>query len=181
MHRLVSLTALLPATVGALLAQSAAAPANPISAGAKAIYNVVKTNVIKAAEKMPEENYSFRPTPDVRTFGQLIGHVADAQYIFCSMATGKVDMGPGVEKSKTTKADLVASLKEAFGYCDKVYDGLTDASAGTMVKFIRGDAPKVTVLDFNTAHADEHYGNIVTYMRLKGLVPPSSEPAPATR
>ena len=175
MNRLSSLIVILPASVGALLAQSAAAPANPISAGAKAIYTIVKTNVIKAAEKMPEENYSFRPTPDVRTFAQLVGHEADAQYIFCSMATGKMDMGPGIEKSKTTKADLVASLKEAFAYCDKVYDGLTDASAGTLVKFIGRDAPKVTVLDFNTAHADEHYGNIVTYMRIKGLVPPSSE------
>lgn len=177
MYRFATLTAMLPISVGALLAQSAAPPANPISAGTKAIYNVVKTNVIKAAEKMPEENYAFRPTPDVRTFAQLIGHEADAQYIFCSMATGKMDMGPGIEKSKTTKADLVASLKEAFGYCDKVYDGLTDASAATLVKFLGRDAPKVTVLDFNTAHADEHYGNIVTYMRLKGLVPPSSEGA----
>ncbi len=165
----------MPATIGALLAQSSPAPANPISAGTKAIYSIVKSNVIKAAEKMPEANYSFRPTPDVRTFGQIVGHVADAQYIFCSMATGKVDMGPGVEKNKTTKADLVASLQEAFAYCDKVYDGLTDASAGTLVKFLGRDAPKVTVLDFNTAHADEHYGNIVTYMRLKGLIPPSSE------
>jgi uncharacterized damage-inducible protein DinB len=175
MNRLVFLTAMLPAAVGTLLAQSAPAPANPISAGSKAIYSIVKTNVIKAAEKMPEENYAFKPSPDVRSFGQLVGHIADAQYIFCSMATGKVDMGPGVEKSKTAKADLVASLKDAFAYCDKVYDGLTDASAGTLVKFLGRDAPKVTVLDFNTAHADEHYGNIVTYMRMKGLVPPSSE------
>jgi hypothetical protein len=82
---------------------------------------------------------------------------------------------PGIEKSKTSKADLVKALNDAFAYCDKAYDGMTDAKAVETVKFFGGDRAKLTVLSFNNAHNDEHYGNLVTYMRIKGLVPPSSE------
>jgi uncharacterized damage-inducible protein DinB len=124
---------------------------------------------------MPEENYSFKPTPEVRSFGQLIGHVADAQYAFCSTVLGEKNPAPGVEKSKTSKADLVQALKDAVAYCDKAYDGMTDAQAVQIVKFFGQDRAKVTVLSFNTIHSMEHYGNMVTYLRLKGLVPPSSE------
>ena len=158
-----------------LLGGCAAFAQNPISDGQKFVYNLVKNNITRAAEKMPEENYSFKPTPEVRSFGQLIGHIADAQYGFCSPVLGKTNPAPGIEKSKTTKADLMQALKDAFAYCDAAYDGLTDAQAGAMVKFFGRDSAKVTVLSFNNAHNDEHYGNIVTYMRLKGLVPPSSE------
>jgi uncharacterized damage-inducible protein DinB len=153
----------------------AQAPADPLSAGTKGLYNLVKANLVKAAEKMPEENYSFKPTPDVRSFGQIVGHVADAQYLFCSPVLGQENPRPGIEKSKTTKADLVQSLNEAFAYCDKAYDGMTDAHAADMVKFFGRDNAKLAVLSFNSAHNNEHYGNLVTYMRLKGLVPPSSE------
>ena len=156
------------------LAQAQSA-SDPLSAGNKAIYGIVKTNLIKAAEKMDDGNYSFKPTPEVRSFGQIVGHVADAQYSFCSVATGEKNPAPGIEKSKTTKADLVEALKTAFAYCDKAYDGMTDAHATDMVKFFGRDMAKLSVLSFNNAHNDEHYGNIVTYMRLKGLVPPSSE------
>jgi len=152
-----------------------AAQSNPLSAGQKGLYTMVKNNLVKAAQKMPEANYAFQPTPDVRTFGQLVGHVADAQYLFCSAATGEKNPSPGVEKGKTTKADLVQALQDAFTYCDKVYDGMTDAHAVDTVKFFGREQAKLTVLSFNNAHNDEHYGNMVTYMRLKGLVPPSSE------
>jgi uncharacterized damage-inducible protein DinB len=160
----------IPALVLPLAAQS-----NPLSASHKAIFAIVKTNTMKAAEKMPEENYSFRATPDVRTFGQLVGHVADAQYSFCSGALGEKNPALGIEKGKTSKADLVKALQDAFAYCDKAYDGMTDAHAADIVKFFGRDTTKLAVLSFNSAHTDEHYGNIVTYMRLKGLVPPSSE------
>lgn len=153
----------------------AQSPSDPLSAGNKVLYNIVKGNLLKAADKMPEENYSFKATPDVRSFGQIIGHVADAQYLFCSPVLGEKNPAPGVEKSKTTKAELVQALKDAFAYCDKAYDGLTDTQAAQTVKFFGRDQPKLTVLSFNSAHNDEHYGNLVTYMRLKGLVPPSSE------
>jgi uncharacterized damage-inducible protein DinB len=160
----------------ALLSMAPLAAQNPLTDGEKAIYGIVKNNLIRSAEKMPEENYGFKPTPEVRSFGQLIGHVADAQYMFCSVASGDKNPAPGVEKSKTTKADLVAALKDAVAYCDKAMDGMTDAKAAEMVKFFGRDMARLTVLTFNTAHSDEHYGNVVTYMRLKGLVPSSSEP-----
>lgn len=149
--------------------------ADPLSAGGKGIYNIVKNDLIKAAEKMPEENYAFKPTPEVRSFGQILGHVADAQYMFCSTAMGVKNPAPGIEKSKTSKADLVQALNDAFAYCDKAYNGMTDAHAADTVKLFGHDQTKLTVLAFNAAHDFEHYGNLVTYMRMKGLVPPSSE------
>lgn len=158
-----------------LSAASAQTPDNPISAGQKGLYAMVKNNLVRGAEKMPEESYSFKPTPEVRSFGQLIGHVADAQYSFCSAVLGEKNPALGVEKSKTSKADLVQALKDAVAYCDKAYDGMTDAQAVQIVKFFGRDQAKVTVLSFNTIHSMEHYGNMVTYLRLKGIVPPSSE------
>jgi uncharacterized damage-inducible protein DinB len=166
----------IPLTTILVSAQTASQPvSDPLSAGNKGIYDLIKNNVIKAAEKMPEENYAFKPTPEVRSFGQIVGHVADAQYAFCSPVSGMENPKPGIEKSKTSKADLVKALNDAFAYCDKAYNGMTDAKAVETVKFFGGDRAKLTVLSFNNAHNDEHYGNLVTYMRIKGLVPPSSE------
>jgi uncharacterized damage-inducible protein DinB len=163
-------------TLIAAVALSAAAHAqdNPLSAGNKFLYTMIKANLIKAAQKMPEENYAFKPTPEVRSFGQIVGHVADAQYLFCSAVAGE-KKSPDNEKTKTSKADLVAALQEGFAYCDAVYNSMTDAVATDKLKFFGQDATKLSVLSFNVAHDNEHYGNIVTYMRLKGLVPPSSE------
>src|SRR5260370_27281673 len=132
-----------------------------------------------AAEKMPEGNYSFKPTDPVRSYGQIVGHVADAQYHCCSLALGETNPGLKIEQTKTTKADLVAALKDALAYCDKAYDGMTDASAIQTVKLFGMDMPKFGVLNINNAHDMEHYGNLVTYMRLKNIVPPTSEQPPA--
>ena len=177
MRQIVSTVAVLVVCVCAISAQKPAAAPNPIAAGQKMLHSMIKDNIIRSAEKMPEANFPFKPTPEVRSFGQIVGHVADSQYLFCSAASGKPNPAPDIEKSKTTKADLVQAVKDAFAYCDAVYDGLTDAQAGGLVKFfVGGEQAKVTVLAFNTAHNNEHYGNIVTYLRLKGLVPPSSEP-----
>lgn len=147
---------------------------NPLSADAKSLYASMKANLLRSAEKMPEENYSFRPTPEVRTFGQLMGHVADSQYEFCGPAKGESKQ-MNVEKTATTKADLIAAMKQAFAYCDPLYDSLTDAHAADKVKFFGRDMTKLGLLNFNTMHNSEHYGNTVTYLRMKGLVPPSSE------
>jgi uncharacterized damage-inducible protein DinB len=146
-----------------------------ISGSLRANQAVAKTNLVKAAEKMPEDLYNFAPTPDVRSFGALIGHVADANNTFCSGAAGEASPNPGIEKSKKTKSELVAAIKAAFDYCDKVYGALTDQSAGQIVKFRNTDRTRAWLLTFNSQHSYEHYGNIVTYMRLKNLVPPSSE------
>jgi len=148
---------------------------NPMTEGQKFLHDMVKNNILRSAEKMPEENYAFRPTPEVRSFGQLLGHIADAQYMFCSAVLGKPTPAPGVEKTKTSKADLIAALKEAFAYCDSAYAGMTDAKLAETVKFFGREQARATVLSFNTAHNNEHYGNIVTYLRMKGIVPPSSE------
>ena len=150
---------------------------NPLSAFNKGAYGRTKDVLLRSAEKMPEENYKFKPTEAVRSYGQVVGHVADAQYLFCSIALGEKNPAPKIEQTKTSKADLIAALKEAFAYCDKAYDGMTDASAAQMVKLFGNDAPKLGVLTVNNMHNLEHYGNLVTYMRLKNIVPPSSEQA----
>ena len=153
-------------------------PENPLSTFNKFAYGRVKDILLRSAEKVPEENYNFKPTDAVRSFGQIVGHVADAQYLFCSIALGEKNPAPKIEQSKTSKADLIAALKDAFAYCDKAYDGMTDASATQMVKLFGNDAPKLAALTVNNMHNMEHYGNLVTYMRLKNIVPPSSEPRP---
>jgi uncharacterized damage-inducible protein DinB len=146
------------------------------SGGAKAHYTQISGVIVRAAEKMPEENYSFKPSPDVRTYAGILGHVADAQYTFCSAAIGEKNPAPGIEKTKTSKADLTAALKDAVAYCQKAYGALTDESSGQVVKFFGGERSKLNVLQFNNMHNMEHYGNLVTYLRIKGIVPPSSEP-----
>jgi uncharacterized damage-inducible protein DinB len=169
------LVALMAACVAVLAQEPAAAPANPITASERGFYAVVSGEVLAAAEKMPEESYSFKPTPDVRSFGQLVGHVADAQYGLCSTAIGEPNPMKAIEKTKTSKADLVAALKDAVAYCNKAYAGMTDAQGSQTVKMMNYDVARLTVLSVNTAHTDEHYGNMVTYLRLKSIVPPSSE------
>ena len=181
--RLCFALAVMMALPGAVLAQDrpqaqSAPPANPITASEKGLYSFVSGAALGAAQKMPEENYSFRPTPEVRSFGQLVGHVADAQYGFCSLASGETNPAKGIEKTKTSKADLVAALKDAVAYCNKAFDGMTDAKGAEMVKFMNFNVAKLTVFSLNTAHADEHYGNMVTYLRIKGIVPPTSENPP---
>jgi len=162
-----------PAPAPSKTAQSA--PANPIAASQSKMYTMLSGVVVAAAEKMPEEDYPFRPTADVRSFGQLVGHLADSQYFFCSSAAGETAPANGIEKSKTSKADLVAALKEAVAYCSKTYAAMTDAKGSEMMKMMNFDFARLTVLSANTAHDYEHYGNMVTYMRLKGIVPPTSE------
>jgi uncharacterized damage-inducible protein DinB len=160
---------------GVAQAQTAA---NPLSAGAKRPYDIIKGNITKAAAKVSEADYAFKPTPDVRSFGQLVAHIADANYGFCAVVLGEKPPDGGferpIEKTKTTKADLEKALAASFAYCDKAHAGMTDAGGVAMVKFFLGEMPKLSVLQFNTSHDWEHYGNIVTYMRLKNLVPPSS-------
>jgi uncharacterized damage-inducible protein DinB len=131
-----------------------------------------------AAGKMPEEQYAFKPDPAVRSFGQIVGHIADSNYLFCSTVLGEANPSPEIEKTKVTKADLRAALHEAFAYCNRAYLTLTDASANETVKAFGQERNKLGALWFNASHNLEHYGNLVVYMRLKGYVPPSSEQKP---
>jgi uncharacterized damage-inducible protein DinB len=164
------------ALVLAVYALPAAAQSDPLSAATKSTYDMVRGYIVKSAEKMSEADYAFKPSPDVRSFGSIIGHIANANYMICSRATGeKSPNADDIEKTKTTKADLVKALGESFAFCDKAYASMTDAKAMEVVDFFRQKQPRIAVLAFNTSHNFEHYGNLVTYMRIKGLVPPSSE------
>jgi uncharacterized damage-inducible protein DinB len=181
--RIVVLCFLVPA--GVALAQDKPAqekPAvtveDPLTSWNKIAYTRVRGILVRSAEKMPEENYSFKPVDTVRSYGQIVGHVADAQYLFCSLALGEKNAGLDIEHTKTSKADLVAALNTAFAYCDKAYDSMTDASAVQTIKLFGNDAPRMSALIVNNMHNMEHYGNLVTYMRIKGIVPPSSEQPP---
>lgn len=148
---------------------------NVLSAHGRSLYGGTKQILLASAENMPEENYDFRPIDTVRTYGQIVGHVADSQYAFCSVVMGLKNPSPNIEKTKTSKADLIAALEESFAFCDKAYDALTDESAAELVRFMGGDKPKLGVLTINNVHTIEHYGNLVTYMRMKSIVPPTSD------
>lgn len=160
----------------ALGAVAALAQDNAISADTKSLYEMTKGNIMKTAEKVPEDLYSFRPVPEVRSFAELFGHIAEAQYGFCSGLKGEPAPKVKIEKVKTSKADLTAALKEAFEYCDGAYNKATDAAMAEKVKLFGRDRTRNGVMQFNSIHNYEHYGNLVTYMRIKGIVPPSSEP-----
>jgi uncharacterized damage-inducible protein DinB len=153
---------------GSLYAQSSA-----FSNDAKQDYTNIKNKLLKSAEKMPEEKYSFRTTPQVRTYGEMIAHIADVQVTLCSIASGEPKRGSAA--GKTSKADLTAALKASFDYCDAVYDSMTDSTGAQIVKMFGRDKTKLGVLFVNVAHDNEMYGQLVAYMRINGLVPPSSE------
>lgn len=160
---------------------SGAEPAS-LSADVKRDYAAVRDYFLRAAEKMPEEDYGFRPSPEVRTFAQQVAHVADDQYNLCAPARGESRKAPyrDIESRLSKKADLVPALKAAFSYCDNAYDALTDVS-GAEPAAGSYQRNRFSMLNWNLWHTWEHYGNVVVYLRLKGLVPPSSEKTPAAK
>jgi uncharacterized damage-inducible protein DinB len=169
---------LVAALFAAAPATSWAQTANPMTANAKIQFGALSGFVVRSADKVPEDLYSFRATPEVRSMAELFGHVADAMFAMCSTAVSAKPPRTGIEKAVTKKAELVAALKEAVSYCNTVYDGMTDQKGSSeTVPFYFGPTPRLSVLYFVVTHTYEHYGNLVTYMRLKNIVPPSSEPA----
>jgi len=151
----------------------------------KGMHATIRRNLAEAAEIMPADEYSFKPTPEVRSFAQLIGHVVFGNLYFCSQAKGeRAPLAQNPEKT-TEKAALVQALNESLAYCDDVYSSTTDANFNQLVKAAApggsGETSRGSVLVFNTAHNNEHYGNIVVYMRLKGHVPPSTARVQKTR
>jgi uncharacterized damage-inducible protein DinB len=161
--------------VGALLGGAVALYAqNPLSSDLKNSYNGVKGTLTKAADEMSEADYSFKASPMERTYGEIVGHIADVQFALCGNAKGEQKKSDS--SGKTSKADLTAALKASFDYCDGVYDSMTDADAATKVTmFGPNKATKLAVLNFNISHDNEMYGQMVVYLRIKGLVPPSSQ------
>jgi uncharacterized damage-inducible protein DinB len=154
--------------------------ADPVSGAIRQAWQDATRNIRASAEQMSETNYAFKPVDSVRTFGQMLAHVAGANYVFCSAARGERSpfSEDHFEKAATTKAAIVTAVNESIAYCDAAYKALTDKTAGEAIAMPFGTdkAPRAAALMRNTGHLQEHYGNLVTYFRIKGMVPPSSRP-----
>jgi uncharacterized damage-inducible protein DinB len=168
-----------PATPAAPAAAAQAAPAGPTEPLSRVVfsgYNSIKRNITESAAKVSDADYAFQPTKDVRTFGQMFTHIANTQFSYCAVAKGEANPNKDdLEKTATTKDAIVKALADSFAFCDTVYSTLTDAKALEMVKSGQSEIPRVSRLISNVAHNNEHYGNLVTMMRIKGMVPPSTE------
>jgi uncharacterized damage-inducible protein DinB len=151
-----------------------------LAGSAKAMHAMIRRDLLEAAENMPADEYAFRPTPQVRTFGQIIGHVVDANFFFCSQAAGEKSPATADYEQITDKAALVKALNDSLVYCDRVYAATTDANFIQPMQIVHvvgtGSTNTVrgAVLMYNITHNNEHYGNLAVYMRLKGHVPPST-------
>ena len=151
-----------------------------LAGSAKAMHAMIRRDLAEAAENMPADEYAFRPTPQVRSFGQIIGHVTDANFFFYSQAAGEKSPATADYEQITDKAALVKALNDSLAYCDRVYAATTDANFIQPVQIANvvgaGSTNTVrgAVLMYKITHNNEHYGNLAVYMRLKGHVPPST-------
>jgi hypothetical protein len=167
----------------------AAVTADPLATFVKNSFNQISRNLNGSAEQMPEANYGMKigTMPEVRTFGSMLGHIIDANYLFCSQAKGEAS--PATMRYETTKDltkdQLVKAMHDAITYCSSVYDTLTDVTAMQMVTPPAGPAGparaqlRVAILIRNVGHNNEEYGNLVGYFRAANLVPPSTAAAAA--
>jgi uncharacterized damage-inducible protein DinB len=162
-----------------------AAPVNPMATWLRGVYTTNRNYLARAAEKMPEDSYGLRPGPqmEVRTYGQIVGHLANLNFMWCSQAKGEANprQGHNFEKA-ATKAELLEGLNAALTYCDGAYSALTDVSGMETIPITQENGRqtqslRMSLLVMNYGHNNEHYGNLVTYMRIKSIVPPSSEAA----
>jgi uncharacterized damage-inducible protein DinB len=146
-----------------------------VALGAKQRYDIIKRDIAEAAQAVPEDEYAFRPSPQVRSFGELVGHVADVNTFYCAIAKGtNPSWKDRAEKTARTKADLIKALNEATAACDEVIAKTGEGNALSLVPAGTRDQLRIMVILDNVAHLNEHYGNIVTYMRMKNHVPPST-------
>jgi len=151
-----------------------------LAGGAKAMHAAIRRNLAEAAENMPADEYAFRPTAQIRTFGQIIGHVIDSNFFFCSQVAGEKSPATADYEQITAKAALVKALNDSLVYCDRVYAATTDANFMQTVQIAHVDGMgsnntvRGAVLMYNIVHNNEHYGNLAVYMRLKGHFPPST-------
>lgn len=161
----------------AQMAQQAPQTIN-LSTGLQRAYDGIKRNLTEMSQSMADGDYAFAPTAGVRTFGQLMGHAANAQFGSCAAARGIANPNQGNDnEKKATKAEFVKALADSFAVCDEAFKMLTDANATEMVKQGQNSVARAVVLANVVAHSNEVYGNAIPYMRLKGLVPPSTERA----
>lgn len=147
---------------------------------AKVMHSTIRANLADSAALMSETDFAFRPTPEVRSFGQLVGHVINANFFFCSQAAGEKSPATANFETVSDRDTLVKALQASLSYCDRIYEATTDASFNQSVSVpSRPGVPTTTtlrgaVLMFNVTHNNEHYGNFVVYMRLRSRVPPST-------
>ena len=184
MKRVFCLSSAIVLAASAAFAQAPAAAPQKISlaTGLQRSYNNIKLNLTEMSTKMPEADYTYQPTKEVRTFGQLMGHVTNSQFNSCAVAKGEANPNQGTDnEKKTTKAEFVKALADSFVYCDAVFAALTDASAVEFVKQGQNEVARAVALANLVAHSNEIYGTAVPYMRIKGLVPPSTERAQQPR
>lgn len=182
----ISLSTLLICLLGLpALAQTSqpASSQNALATWLRNAYAGRRDDLIKSAENVPDDLYNLRPGPqkEVRTYGQIFGHLANFNYLWCSQFKQERNPNEGKDLEKLeVKAKLVKALKDAFTYCDSAYAGLTDASGLEVIRIAQEDGrqaqlPRMSLLILNHTHNNEHYGNLVTYMRMKSIVPPSSQ------
>lgn len=173
-----TLAAVLVITSGAVVDRLGAQSADPVSQAIRQAWAGAKRNIVESADQMPEDGYGFRPVDSVRTVGQILAHIAGANYVFCAGAKGEKSpfAEDHFEKTATTRAAIRKALAESLAYCDQAYDSLTDAKAAEIIAmpFGMGKSARAGLLMANTGHLQEHDGNLVTYFRIKGMVPPSS-------
>ena len=177
-------TLFLPVLAAPMWAQNATpAEDNPLSTWLRNAYTGNKNNIVRTAEKMPEENYDMRPgtQQEVRTFGQQVGHVANYNYLWCSEAKGEKNPNTMNLEKLTTKAEFMKALNDAFSYCDPVYAALTDASGAQTIDITLENGRstrnlRMGLLTLNYGHNNEIYGSMVIFLRMKNIVPPASEP-----
>lgn len=166
--------------VSASPALAQAPSANPVSDAIRESWAEAKRNIDESAALIADADYGFKPVDSVRSFGALLAHVAGANYVFCASARGEKPphAEDEFEKAAKTKTEIVKAVRESIAYCDAAYKRLTDRNAGELVDgaFGAGKAPRAAALIGNAGHNQEHYGNLVTYFRIKGIVPPSSRP-----
>jgi uncharacterized damage-inducible protein DinB len=163
-----TLASLANAQVSPSLPNPTTAP-NPLTTTISIFRSNMQDKIMKSADEMPESKYSYRPTKDVRSFAEILNHVADISYILCSNVKGEAT--PATATAKGSKTEIMAYLKGAFGYCDGVYPGFTDAHLNDPANFFGVRTNKMFVLTQVANHDALHYGNLVTYLRLNGLVP----------
>lgn len=159
-------------------------PVPDAAAPFRSFYHYTRQNLIRAAEKMPAEHFGFKPTSDVRSFAEIFGHIAQTNYQACAGLRGEANPNKDeLEKTVKSKEEVVKAVKASFEYCDAALKNLTEANLKETVKAGTREIPKTSPLVLLSAHGQEHYGNLVTYMRLQGVVPPSSEapPVPAKK
>jgi uncharacterized damage-inducible protein DinB len=175
MHLVYAMAGLMLSGVAFGQAPAAAQPTGP-AGEVQGSYARLKVNILKAADEMPAENFQFRPTPDIRTFARVVNHITEAQLHSCGAANHTAaDALAKVPAETADKAVIVEALKASYAECDKAFAALTDANLSEMLAAGTAKRSRIGLMWGTVSHDNEQYATLALYLRLKGLVPPSSE------